>query len=104
MLDVLGMDYVTSLSPDYIKGGPDAVVKMPVGKGWIDKFIEFEFKSRNAKGKHDFKYIDYVVCWEDNWKDCPVEVISLKNIIFGEVDEEQEENVNKNKEKRAFKK
>lgn len=88
MLDELGMDYVTSLSSQYIKGGPDAVAKMPEGRGWVDKFIEFEYKSRNAKGKHDFKYIDYIVCWEHNWKDCPVEVIELKSIIFGEPEEE----------------
>jgi hypothetical protein len=75
----LGMDYVTSLGPSYIVNGPDAVVKMPAGKGWVDKLVEFEFKSRNAKGKHNFDFIDYIVCWEHNWPDCPVEVIELKS-------------------------
>lgn len=88
MQEELNMDYVTSLSPGYQKGGPDAVVKMPVGKGWADKFVEFEFRSKEAKRhKHDFDYIDYIVCWEHNWSDCPVEVIELKSYIFPEEEE-----------------
>jgi hypothetical protein len=31
--------------------------------------------------KNDPKLCDLIVCWEHDWKDCPIEVISLKDII-----------------------
>jgi len=43
--------------------------------------IEFETKSRNfILHKHDVTQCDYIVCWKDNWKDCPIKVIELSKI------------------------
>jgi hypothetical protein len=46
---------------------------------WEPVKIEFEYKSSNFKAHgHDPELCDIIVCWEDDWKDCPLEVISLK--------------------------
>jgi len=46
---------------------------------WERVKIEFEYKSSNFKAHgHDPELCDIIVCWEDDWKDCPLEVISLK--------------------------
>lgn len=51
-------------------------------KGWEDIWIEFEFKSSQFKFHgHDPKECDMIVCWEHDWKECPIEVIELKSII-----------------------
>jgi len=49
---------------------------------WEKVFIEFEFKSSNFKEHcHNPKQCDLIVCWEHDWRDCPIEVLSLKEII-----------------------
>jgi hypothetical protein len=63
---------------------PDCEGKRKIkGKNrWEKVFIEFEYKSSNFREHcHDPKQCDLVVCWEHDWRDCPVEVLSLKDII-----------------------
>ncbi|MHC4189595.1 MAG: hypothetical protein ACYSUB_08000 [Planctomycetota bacterium] len=44
--------------------------------------IEFEAKSRDfiAHG-HDPKKCDLIICWKNNWKDCPIDVLDLSKAI-----------------------
>ena len=44
-----------------------------------DVWIEFEPKSRDFD--HDPKKCDLIVCWKDNWPDCPIEVLELSKAI-----------------------
>jgi hypothetical protein len=63
-------------------GFPDAKGRRKTKKGWVDVWIEFEFKSSHFKAhNHDPKECDIIVCWENDWKDCPITVIELKNEI-----------------------
>jgi len=63
-------------------GFPDAKGRRKSRKGWEDVWIEFEFKSSQFKAhNHDPNECDVIVCWEDDWKDCPIEVIELKTKI-----------------------
>jgi len=40
--------------------------------------VEFESRSINFKyHKHDPEKCEYIVCWFDDWADCPVNVVSL---------------------------
>jgi hypothetical protein len=49
---------------------------------FIDCLIEYEFSSLDFKRhRHDPKGCDLIVCWEHNWRECPVEVLELKQII-----------------------
>lgn len=49
---------------------------------WERVAIEFEYKSSNFKEHgHNPDECDVIVCWEHDWKDCPVEVISLKELM-----------------------
>ena len=49
---------------------------------WERVAIEFEYKSSNFKEhRHNPDECDVIVCWENDWKDCPVEVISLKELM-----------------------
>jgi hypothetical protein len=48
---------------------------------WEQVSIEFEYKSSNFKEHgHNLSECDVIVCWEHDWKDCPIDVISLKEI------------------------
>jgi hypothetical protein len=60
-------------------GFPDCEAKRRVGKDRWEKIrIEFEFQSRNFLSHcHDESGCDVIVCWENNWPDCPLEVIEL---------------------------
>jgi hypothetical protein len=62
---------------------PDCEAKRRVGKDRWEKIrIEFEFQSRNFLSHgHDKDGCDVIVCWENNWKDCPIEVLELSAII-----------------------
>ncbi|HEY0350430.1 MAG TPA: hypothetical protein VGC60_20000, partial [Pyrinomonadaceae bacterium] len=64
---------------------PDCVAKRLIDKRrrlWHEVRIEFEFESRRfVKHEHAHPNCDLIVCWEHNWPDCPLEVISLKEEI-----------------------
>jgi len=61
---------------------PDAKGKRRTARGWEDVWIEFEYKSSHFRQhKHDPDVCDVVVCWEHDWKDCPLEVIELRKVI-----------------------
>ena len=66
-------------------GFPDCEAKRRIrGKSgmWQRVRIEFEFQSRSFKAHgHDPHQCDMIVCWEDNWPDCPIEVLELGNAL-----------------------
>ena len=63
-------------------GCPDCIARRFTGKGWEKIRIEFEYLSSNfVIHKHNPRDCDVIVCWEHDWKDCPLEVIPLKEVI-----------------------
>jgi hypothetical protein len=49
---------------------------------WQRVRIEFEFQSRNFQYHgHDAAKCDLIVCWEDNWKESPLDVLELKGAM-----------------------
>jgi hypothetical protein len=62
---------------------PDVEAFREVAPGrWQRVRIEVEFQSRNfLQHFHDPKECDLIVCWENNWPECPVEVIALKECL-----------------------
>ena len=61
---------------------PDCVARRFIGRGWERVYIEFEYKSSDFQThKHDPQNCDIIVCWEHDWKDCPLEVIELRERI-----------------------
>ena len=44
--------------------------------------IEYEFSSSDyKKHKHPLDGCDLIVCWQHNWKECPIEVLELEDEI-----------------------
>jgi hypothetical protein len=71
---------VEAISNDY----PDCEAKRydPQSKTWGKIAIEFEFSSSNfKKHEHDPNICDLIICWENDWNDCPIEVLELSKII-----------------------
>lgn len=64
-------------------GFPDCEAVRIVGEGRCQPVkIEFEYESRNfLKHMHDPAGCDLIVCWEHNWRECPLEVIELKKAV-----------------------
>jgi len=64
---------------------PDCEAKRRIHKTkdrWERVKIEFEFKSSNFKKHgHDPEQCDLIVCWIDDWKKCPIEVLELESVI-----------------------
>jgi hypothetical protein len=62
---------------------PDVEAFREVAPGrWQRVRVEIEFMSRNfLQHFHDPKECDLIVCWENNWPDCPLEVIELKKAL-----------------------
>lgn len=70
--------YIEEIKP----GFPDCVARRFTGKGWEKVTIEFEYSSANFRTHgHNPDDCDLIVCWEHDWKNCPVEVIELKTEI-----------------------
>ena len=66
-----------------VKGGyPDCIAMRRVKRGAARVRIEFELKSSSFQAHgHDPKKCDLIVCWEDDWPDCPIEVLELRSAI-----------------------
>ena len=62
---------------------PDCEAFRHIGDNrWQHVRIEFEYESRNfLKHMHDPKGCDVIVCWKDNWRESPLEVVELREII-----------------------
>ena len=62
---------------------PDSLLRRKNSKGtWNSCRAEFEFKSSSFKvHKHDPRQCDLIICWEHDWRDCPVEVVALKEVV-----------------------
>jgi len=61
---------------------PDMIARRKTKEGLERIFVEFEYKSSHfLQHKHDAKNCDVIVCWEHDWKDCPLEVIELKEVV-----------------------
>jgi len=44
--------------------------------------IEFEYRSINFREHgHNPSECDLIVCWEHDWKECPIEVIEFKKVL-----------------------
>lgn len=70
--------YVEEITP----GFPDCIGRRFTGKGWERVNIEFEYKSSNFQAHgHDPRNCDIIVCWEHDWRECPIEVIPLRDVI-----------------------
>ena len=49
---------------------------------WQRVRIEFEFSSNNFRAHgHDPAGCDLIVCWEHDWRECPLEVIELRSVV-----------------------
>ncbi len=49
---------------------------------WERVQIEFEYKASNFRvHEHSPEQCDVIVCWENDWPDCPVEVVELRSEI-----------------------
>jgi len=72
---------------EFIRAGfPDACVIEKEDKLYNRKYVEFEFKASKFRDhvknpKHRNINCDYVVCWENDYYACPIEVIELKSEI-----------------------
>lgn len=66
-------------------GFPDCVAKRAIdhrGDRWQQVRIEFEYRSSNfVEHGHDPNGCDVIVCWLDDWPDCPLQVIELRTVI-----------------------
>lgn len=66
-------------------GFPDCEAKRRVrGKAgmWQRVRIEFEYQSRSFRQHgHDPDQCDVIVCWEDSWPECPMEVLELRSSL-----------------------
>jgi len=46
--------------------------------------IEFEYRSSDyERHGHPKEGCDLIVCWEHDWKECPIQVIELKSLVRG---------------------
>lgn len=64
---------------------PDCEAKRCIDQNrnrWQRVSIEFEFRSSSFQSHgHDPSQCDIIVCWENDWANCPIEVIELRSVL-----------------------
>lgn len=82
----LGFPIIGWIRPQFPEACALQRVKEP-RVGYLKKYIEFEFLSSQFK-EHTMNPIykarncHYVICWENDWDECPVPVIELKTEVL----------------------
>jgi hypothetical protein len=68
---------------------PDCEAMRRIEPGrWQRVRIEFEYESRNFLAHmHPATKCDLIVCWRHNWKDCPLEVLELCQVVRSQLEE-----------------
>jgi len=63
---------------------PDCEALREISPGRLQRVqIEFEYLSRNfLKHRHRVDKCDMIVCWINNWPECPLDVLELSK-LFG---------------------
>ncbi len=76
----LGFSHVEEIRPTF----PDAVAMQRLdAKRFKRVRIEFEYRASSFKiHGHSAAGCDMIVCWENDWPDCPLDVIELKSVLF----------------------
>jgi len=66
-------------------GFPDCTAKrLTKGDRYVEVRVEFEFKSSHFREQgHSPDKCDLIVCWQHDWRDCPLDVLELKLAIRG---------------------
>jgi Homing endonuclease associated repeat len=68
------------------QGFPDCEAKYLHDKNhklWANARIEFEFRASNFRDHgHGQDGCDVIICWENDWPDCPLRVVELKSEIM----------------------
>jgi len=68
---------VVSIRSEY----PDAILKDRDGNTWT---VEFEFLAANfLLHRHDHRHCDLIICWENDYLDCPLPILELKTKSLG---------------------
>lgn len=64
-------------------GFPDGEVLREIAPNrWQRVRIEFEYESRNFLAhQHPESGCDLIICWRNNWPECPLEVIALSDYV-----------------------
>lgn len=62
---------------------PDALLIRKNNKGTFSKCLaEFEYKASNYKiHEHPIKGCNLIICWENDWQNCPIEILELKKEV-----------------------
>jgi hypothetical protein len=64
---------------------PDCEAKRCIDQNrnrWQRVSIEFEYRTSSFQSHgHDLRLCDIIVCWENDWPDCPIEVIELRSVL-----------------------
>lgn len=64
-------------------GFPDCDAKLRKPDGSFEGVrIEFEFKSSSfVQHGHNVEECDLIICWQHDWRDCPIDVLELSKVI-----------------------
>jgi len=76
----LEMGYVATVVR---RGFPDCEALLEIAPNRFQPVqIEFEYLSRNfLRHRHSVDKCDIIVCWINNWPECPLEVVDLSKIV-----------------------
>jgi hypothetical protein len=76
----LEMGYVATVVR---RGFPDCEALREIAPNRLQRVqIEFEYLSRNfLRHRHRVDKCDIIVCWINNWPECPLEVVELSKIV-----------------------
>ncbi|MCP4632456.1 MAG: hypothetical protein GY855_05980 [candidate division Zixibacteria bacterium] len=78
LLDELGF-----IIEEIVPVGPRVVARREVKEGLERLEAAFAFNSSEARGDGYLDNCEILVCWQDDWGDCPCEVLELRSQVLG---------------------
>jgi hypothetical protein len=69
--------YIEDVPDDF----PDCIVRRRIERGWKRVAVIYALSSGSLRGQGPaLSRGDLVVCWEHDWPECPLEVITLRKV------------------------
>jgi hypothetical protein len=72
------LDEIGYIVEEIVPQGPRVIARREIKEGLEKIEIAFAFNSSEARSDNYLDNCDVLVCWQDDWGDCPCEVIELR--------------------------
>lgn len=76
------LDDLNFIIEEIVPNGPRMIARREIKEGLEKAEVSFAYNSSEARSEGNLDNCDLLVCWQDDWGDCPCEVLELRSRLL----------------------